>query len=601
MERNEVPQNLKWKTSDIFESDEAWEKEYKAVDELYSAYDFEAAFKGKLGNRDTLLAYFKMQDEMSIRMERLYLYAHMRSDEDVRNSKYTSYAASMGSMISRVFAKISFVEPELTALYESVLKGYVAEAENNPESPFFPYEYSLRQVLQSKAHVLSEGEERIMTLSGDVMGGFQKVFSMLDNADLNLPKASFNGEEIQMSHGMYGMVLHTGTPEERRTWFKKYYEAYIKLIDAITQTYYGNVKKNVFNKTVRKYDSCMAMAMEREDVSPVVYNNLIEAVHNAWPTMHRYIRLHRDAIGLPEQHMYDLYIPLVDNAEIKLPFDEAYNVVIEGLAPLGKDYQELLRRGKEEGWIDVCETEGKRSGAYSTGSYGVHPYVLLNYQPTTNDMFTVAHEMGHSIHTYKSNESQPYAKSNYTIFLAEIASTVNEVLLLKHLYKTTDDKNLKKYLLNYYIDMFRTTLFRQTMFAEFEAIAHDTAEKGTPLTKEVLCDAYYKLNQEYYGDGVIHDEEIAYEWARIPHFYTAFYVYKYATGITSAISIAKRILTEGEPAVKDYFEFLSAGGSTDPVSILKKAGIDLTTKAPFEAAMQEFESTLDELEKLLKE
>ena len=341
--------------------------------------------------------------------------------------------------------------------------------------------------------------------------------------------------------------------------------------------------------------------MDSEDVNPIVYDNLLEAVHNAQPTMHRYIRLHRDTLGLPEQHMYDLYVPLVDNAEIKLPFEEAYNLVIEGLAPLGKDYQDLLRQGKEEGWIDVCETEGKRSGAYSTGVYGIHPYVLLNYQPTTNDMFTIAHEMGHALHTYKSNETQPYAKAGYTIFLAEIASTVNEVLLLKYLYKKTDDKNLKKYLLNYYIDMFRATLFRQTMFAEFEVIAHGKAENGEALTKDNLCEAYYKLNQEYYGDGVVHDKEISYEWARIPHFYNAFYVYKYATGITSAISIVKRILEEGEPAVKDYFTFLSSGGCTDPVSILQKAGVDLTTKAPFEAAMQEFESTLDELEKLLKE
>ena len=594
MERKEVPVELRWKTTDIFETDEAWDAEFKAVESEYTAYDFDA-FKGKLANRATLLEYFKVNDAMSMRIEKLYLYAHMRSDEDVRVAKYTSAMAMMGNLVSKVFARLSFVEPELTTIDEEVLKQYIADPE------FAPYEYRLRTVLASKAHILSEAEEKLLTLGGDVMGGFRTVFSMLDNANLNLPKAMFNGEEVQMSHGMYGLVLHTGTVEERATWFKKYYAAYVNLIDAITQTYYGNVKKNVFYKTVRGYESCKARAMDSEDVNPIVYDNLLEAVHNAQPTMHRYIRLHRDTLGLPEQHMYDLYVPLVENAEIKLPFEEAYNLVIEGLAPLGKDYQDLLRQGKEEGWIDVCETEGKRSGAYSTGVYGIHPYVLLNYQPTTNDMFTIAHEMGHALHTYKSNETQPYAKAGYTIFLAEIASTVNEVLLLKYLYKKTDDKNLKKYLLNYYIDMFRATLFRQTMFAEFEVIAHGKAENGEALTKDNLCEAYYKLNQEYYGDGVVHDKEISYEWARIPHFYNAFYVYKYATGITSAISIVKRILEEGEPAVKDYFTFLSSGGCTDPVSILQKAGVDLTTKAPFEAAMQEFESTLDELEKLLKE
>jgi oligoendopeptidase F len=340
------------------------------------------------------------------------------------------------------------------------------------------------------------------------------------------------------------------------------------------------------------------MAMEGEDVSPVVYNNLISSVHKALPTMHRYISLRKKILGLDEQHMYDIYVPLVADADIKVPFDEAYEIVIKGLAPLGEDYQNLLRRGRDERWIDVYETDGKRSGAYSTGVYETHPFVLLNYQQTTNEIFTIAHEMGHSIHTYKSTSGEPYAKSDYTIFLAEIASTVNEVLLMKYLYRTSEDKQLKKYLLNYYIDMIRTTLFRQTQFAEFEQIAHAKAEGGEPLTKENLCEAYYNLNKQYYGDGIVHDEEIAYEWARIPHFYRSFYVYKYATGIISAISIVKRILSEGEPAVKDYFSFLSGGSCTDPVSILKRAGVDLTTKKPFETAMKEFEDTLNEFEKL---
>ena len=290
---------------------------------------------------------------------------------------------------------------------------------------------------------------------------------------------------------------------------------------------------------------------------------------------------------------------MVANADIKLPFEEAYQLVIDGLAPLGEEYQNLLRRGRNEGWIDVCESEGKRCGAYSAGIYDVHPYVLLNYQETTNDIFTVAHEMGHALHTYKSQETQPYSKADYTIFLAEIASTVNEVLLLKHLYKNTEDKNLKKYLLNYYMDTIRATLFRQAQFAEFEQIAHAKAEAGEALTKESLNEVYYQLNKDYFGDGMVQDEQIAYEWARIPHFYSAFYVYKYATGIISAISIVKRILTEGKPAVDDYFKFLSSGGCTDPVSILKQAGVDLTTDAPFKAAMEEFKNTLEEFKALL--
>ena len=594
MEREEIAENLKWKTSDIFESDEAWEAEYKAVENEYANYDF-SPYKGKLSDKQTLLACFALNDKVSRRIEKLYLYAHLLHDQDVRVSKYTSMNAKIGGLVSKIFAQFSFVEPELTKLDDNLLQSFIADPD------FAAYEYKLRQISKSKAHVLSEAEEKLLALGGDVMREFRGIFSMLDNANLNLPKATFNGEEIQMSHGMYGVILHNGNAVERKEWFEKYYEAYIKLIDAITQTYYANVKKDVFYKTARNYESCMAMAMAGEDVTPKVYENLIEAVQNALPTMHDYIRLRKVAAGLDEQHMYDIYVPLTQNAEIKMPFDKAYDLVVEGLAPLGKDYQELLRKARREGWIDVCENEGKRSGAYSSGVYDTHPYVLLNYQETTNDIFTVAHEMGHALHSYKSNNTQPYSKADYTIFLAEIASTVNEVLLLKHLYKNTEDKNLKKYLLNYYMDMIRATLFRQTQFAQFEQIAHAKAEAGEPLTKDTLCGVYYDLNKAYYGDGIIHDKQISYEWARIPHFYTSFYVYKYATGITSAISIVKRILTEGESAVKDYFEFLSSGGSTDPVSILQKAGVDLTTKAPFEAAMQEFKDTLEEFKALCKE
>ena len=592
MERIEVAENMKWKTSDIFPSDEAWEKEFKDLEATCLNYDV-SVFYGKLHEKETLLKCLKLMDEIERRLEMVYLYAHLRHDEDLRVAKYTSAQARVIGMFSQVFAKVAFVEPELTALDEKTLQSFI----DDPD--FAEYEYRLRKIAKSKAHVLTEKEERLLALASNVMGDFQNVFAMLDNANLNLPTAKLNGEEVQMSHGLYGVVLHSTNREERKEWFEKYYGAYQKLIDAIAQTYASNVKKDVFYKTVRNYDSCMAMAMDGEDVDIKVYETLIETVHAYLPVMHEYISLRKEVLGLDEQCMYDIYAPLVENAEIKLPFDEAYEVVIEGLAPLGQGYQNLLRKGKNEGWIDVCETEGKRSGAYSSGMYDSHPYVLLNYQPTTNDMFTIAHEMGHALHSYKSNEAQPYAKAQYTIFLAEIASTVNEVLLLKHLYKKTDDKNLKKYLLNYYMDTIRATLFRQTQFAEFEQIAHAKAEAGEALTKESLNAVYYDLNKQYFGDGITHNEQIAYEWARIPHFYNSFYVYKYATGIIAAISIVKRILTEGQPAVDDYFKFLSSGGKTDPVTILKQANVDLTSKAPFEAAMEEFRATLEEFKSLL--
>ena len=590
MTRNEIPENLTWNKQDVFANEQAWEEEYKQV-EKYTQFDW-SVYAGKLQDKQTLLSCLRFIDEISRRVEKLYLYAHLHQHEDMRSSDATATLSKITTLASKLFAEFAFVEPELTALDESVLNAFIADKD------FSDYDYRLSRIARDKAHVLSQKEEKLLALAGDVLGDFQSVFSMLDNANLNLPKASLNGEEVQMSHGLYGVALRSSNEAERKEWFTKYYGAYIKLIDAISQTYYSNVKKNVLYKDVRGYGSCLEMALAGEDVDKKVYENLIEATHKALPVMHEYISFRKNALGLEEQHMYDIYMPLVENAEIALPFDKAYDKVIEGLAPLGKDYQALLEKARKERWIDVCENEGKRSGAYSAGTYDApHPYVLLNYQETTNDMFTIAHEMGHALHTYKSTSAQPYAKADYTIFLAEIASTVNEVLLLKHLYKNAKDVQLKKYLLNYYLDTLRATLFRQTQFAEFEQLAHAKVENGEALTKDGLNELYYGLNKKYYGDGLTHDSEIAYEWARIPHFYSAFYVYKYATGIISAVSIVSKILAGEENAVENYFKFLSSGCKTDPVSILKTAGVDLTTSEPFEMAMQEFKNTLEELKK----
>ena len=593
MERKDIPENLRWKLEDLYENQTAWENAYLKAEEAYKNLDL-TPFKGKLGDKKALLECLNYIDALSSEIEKVFLYAHMRHHEDMRNAENSANLSKTIGLYSKLFAEFSFVEPELTSYSDEYLTSLVGDKD------FKAYDYRLQKIIKSKAHVLSAKEEKLLALASDTLGDFQNVFSMLDNANLNLPKAKFNGEEIQMSHGMYGVVMHSGTAEERKEWFEKYYNSYIKLIDAIAQTYYSNVKKNVFYKTVRNYDSCLAMALAGEDVDKKVYDNLIKATHDALPYLHEYIRTRKQVLKLDEQHIYDVFIPLTENAEIKLPFDKAYETVVDGLALLGKEYQALLRKGRADRWIDVCENDGKRNGAYSTSVYEApHPYVLLNYQETTNDVFTIAHEMGHALHTYKSREAQPYSKADYTIFLAEIASTVNEVLLLKHLYKNTTDDNLKKYLLNYYMETIRATLFRQTQFAEFEQLAHEKAEQGEALTKDNLSEIYYNLNKQYYGDGIIHDEQIRYEWARIPHFYSAFYVYKYATGIISAISIVKRIEREGETAVKDYMQFLSAGGSEDPVAILKKAGVDLTTEEPFKVAMQEFADTLTAFKKYI--
>ncbi len=590
MERNEIQEKYKWNTADIFVDDDAWEK---AFAELETQIDF-SAYRNTLNSVENVLTLCIARDKVLDKMNRLYLYASMKHDEDVRVTKYAAYDSKIMALYSKLMTELAFAEPELTALPTETLISF------SKDERLKDYDYMLEQLIKSKAHVLSAAEERILALSSEAVSASSKIFGMLDNADLNLAKASFNGEETQITHGMYGLVLHNGTREEREEWFKKYYEAYIKISNTLAETYSANVKKDVFFKTARNYDSCLQMALSGSDVQPEVYNNLVKTVHDALPLMHRYISLRKQVLGFEEQHMYDIYTPLVEDCDIKMSYDDAYELVVKGLAPLGEEYQELLKKAHDERWIDVYENTGKRSGAYSTGVYGTHPFVLLNYQETTNDIFTIAHEMGHSIHTYKSSAAQPFSKADYTLFVAEIASTCNEVLLLKHLYNNTTDVKLKKYLLNYYMDMIRATLFRQTQFAEFEQIVHERAEKGEPLTKELLCDIYYQLNKDYYGDGIVHDSEIAYEWSRIPHFYRSFYVYQYSTGIISAISIAKRILSMGDKAVEDYFAFLSTGGSMSPVEELKKAGVDLMTQEPFHVAMQEFEDTLNEFESLCR-
>ena len=436
-------------------------------------------------------------------------------------------------------------------------------------------------------------------MSGEILDGFYENFSMIDNLDLPLPEIEWNGETVNLSHGLYGIILHSDNREKRKECYEKYYSAYTSLINTITSVYSGNVKKDVFLSKVYKYNSCLEHALFAEDVDRKVYDNLIKAVDENLPSMHRYIADRKKILGYDKHYFYDIYAPLIQGVNVKYSYDEAYELVIKGLEPLGKEYQALLRKGYEERWLDVEETEGKRNGAYSIGCPDCHPYVLLNYQRTLHEVFTIAHEMGHALHTYFSQQNQPYAKSQYKIFVAEVASTVNETLLLKYMLKEAKDESVKKYLLNYYLDSIRATLHRQTQFAEFESEAHSLAEKGEPLTKEKLCGLYENLNKKYYGEAMEYDYNISCEWARIPHFYRAFYVYKYATGITAAINIVKRILSDGEPAVKDYFEFLSGGGSTDPVSLLKLAGVDLSSTKPFEVAMAEFSETLTEFEKLM--
>lgn len=589
MKRSEVKTEYKWRVEDIFPSDEAWEK---ALAEAEKRINF-SKYSGKLGDRDTLLKFFKEDDEFGKLFDRLAVYASMRHDEDSAVSKYAAYDAKIYSVYTKYATEQAFFMPEMAKQSDEYLKSLV-----NDEK-FADYDYSLKRIIARKPHTVSEGEERLISMAGEVFYNFRETFSMIDNIEVPLPEIEADGKTTKLSHGLYGLLLRSDDREKRKEAYEKYYGAYDSLINTITAAYVGNVKADIFYTRAYKYGSCLERALFAEDVDRKVYDNLLGTVDKNLSVLHRYVADRKKILGYDKLYFYDMYTPLVEGAELKMGYDEAYDFVIKGLAPLGKEYQELLKRGHDERWIDVEETEGKRSGAYSTYAEGVHPYVLLNYQPDLDNIFTVAHEMGHSLHSHFSSSNQPYAKANYKIFVAEVASTVNEVLLLKYMLANNSDAKFKKYLLNFYLDMIRATLFRQTMFAEFEYDAHDAAEKGEPLTKEGLCAMYAEIGKRYYGDAIEHDYNISCEWARIPHFYTAFYVYKYSTGIISAMNIANRILTEGEAAVKDYFKFLSGGSSTDPVSLLRLAGVDLATDKPFDFAMKEFENTLKEFETLM--
>ena len=588
-ERENVPQNLKWKTEDIFATMQDWEDLYQKVSQKL---DF-SAYEGKLNNVETVLECFTKLNEVTLDMNRLAVYAFMKHDEDTRKSEYVALNSRMTTIEIQFSKNTSFILPELTALPVKKLEEFVRDERLKD------YDYTLKGIIKQKPHVLSRETEEILAQGGKVFDGFRQVFVMLDNADFPYPEITVNGEKVRLTHGTYGVMLQSKDRNVRKKAFQAYYKAYIGLINTLTATYVGNVDKDVFLSRARKYGSSLEMAMDNEDVSPKVYKNLLKSVNKNLPLLHRYVRDRKKILGVNTLHMYDIYTPLVENAEISVDYEEAFKIVKKGLAPLGERYQNLLQEAHDNGWIDVEETEGKRSGAYSISVYGLsHPYVLLNYQKTTNEVFTIAHELGHAMHSYHSERNQPQEKADYKIFVAEVASTVNEVLLVKYLLKNTQDKKLKKYLLSYYLDTLKGTLFRQTQFAEFEYIAHDMAEKGIPLTKDSLNDEYLKLNKKYYGRSVVSDPEIAYEWARIPHFYRGFYVYKYATGIISAVSIAERIYNEGETAVKDYFKFLSSGGSDSPVELLKLAGVDLMKTDAFDLCMQSFKNALDEFESI---
>ncbi|MEH7357037.1 oligoendopeptidase F [Priestia megaterium] len=593
--RSEIKVEDTWKLEDIFASDEAWEKEFEEVKALIPKME---KFKGKLGeSAQTLYDALQEQDELTMRVSKLYTYAHMRYDQDTTNSFYQGLNDRIKTLYTQIASALSYVTPEILSIEESKIKQYMAE-----HKELKLYALALDEITRERPHILSESEEALLAQASEVLGSSSNTFGMLNNADLEFPSIKDeNGEEVEITHGRYIRFLESSDRRVREEAFKAVYETYGKFKNTFASTLSGTVKKDNFSARVRHYNSARHSALSTNNIPEEVYDNLVKTVNDNLHLLHRYIDLRKKVLGIEELHMYDLYTPLVKDVKMEVTYEEAKDYILKGLKPLGEDYLNVLKEGFENRWVDVHENKGKRSGAYSSGTYGTNPYILMNWQDNVNNLFTLAHEFGHSVHSYYTRKTQPYPYGDYSIFVAEVASTCNEALLNDYLLKTIDDEKQRLYLLNHYLEGFRGTVFRQTMFAEFEHDVHVRAQNGEPLTPELLTKLYYDLNKKYFGDNLVIDEEIGLEWARIPHFYYNYYVYQYATGFSAAAALSKQILEEGDAAVERYVGFLKSGSSDYPIEVLKKAGVDMTTSQPIEEALAVFEEKLTEMERLLNQ
>lgn len=593
--RSEIKVEDTWKLEDIFASDDAWEKEFEEVKALIPQME---KFKGKLGeSAQTLYDALQEQDELTMRVSKLYTYAHMRYDQDTTNSFYQGLNDRIKTLYTQIASALSYVTPEILSIEESKIKQYMAE-----HKELKLYAHALDEITRERPHILSESEEALLAQASEVLGSSSNTFGMLNNADLEFPSIKDeNGEEVEITHGRYIRFLESSDRRVREEAFKAVYETYGKFKNTFASTLSGTVKKDNFSARVRHYNSARHSALSTNNIPEEVYDNLVKTVNDNLHLLHRYIDLRKKVLGIEELHMYDLYTPLVKDVKMEVTYEEAKDYILKGLKPLGEDYLNVLKEGFENRWVDVHENKGKRSGAYSSGTYGTNPYILMNWQDNVNNLFTLAHEFGHSVHSYYTRKTQPYPYGDYSIFVAEVASTCNEALLNDYLLKTIDDEKKRLYLLNHYLEGFRGTVFRQTMFAEFEHDVHVRAQNGEPLTPELLTKLYYDLNKKYFGDNLVIDEEIGLEWARIPHFYYNYYVYQYATGFSAAAALSKQILEEGNAAVERYVGFLKSGSSDYPIEVLKKAGVDMTTSQPIEEALAVFEEKLTEMERLLNQ
>ena len=593
--RSEVSSEDKWSLEDIYASMDLWEEDYKEVRSLASKL---SEYKGLLNQSSTkLLECLNADAEMNRLFDKVYVYAQMKSHEDTTDAFYQGIADRADSLGTFVSSANSFIVPGVLEIPDETLNEFIDE---NEDLGF--YSTYIEDIRRNKPHVLSAVEEQLLAMAGEMANSPASIYNMINNADIKFPTIiDEKGQEIEVTKGRYIPFMESSDRRVRKDAFDALYSTYKKQINTLASTLSANVKANIFNAKARKYSSAREASLFPDNVPASVYDNLIEAVHNNMHLMHKYVSLRKKMLGVDELHMYDLYTPIINEVKMEIPFEKSVETVKKGLEVLGSQYMSDLKCGLTSSWIDVYENEGKRSGAYSWGCYDSHPYVLLNYTPTVDNMFTLAHEMGHAMHSFYSNSNQEYIYSGYKIFVAEVASTLNEALLMDYLLKNTTDKKEKMYLLNHYMESFRGTVFRQTMFAEFEKIIHEKAEAGESLTAELLSSIYHELNVKYYGPDMVVDDYIDYEWARIPHFYSSFYVYKYATGFSAATSLSQQILNEGEPALEKYLEFLKSGGSDYPLELLKKAGVDMNSPAPVKDALKRFEDILNQFEELVNE
>lgn len=592
--RCEVDQKLTWAIEDLYSSDVLWQEDYEKVKEMLPNA---VEYQGRLSKSgDLLLSFLHLTDEIGMLMERIYVYANQKYHEDTGSAIYQDLSNKANALSVQVNSALSFATPEILSIPEDMITQFKQECEE-----LKLYDFYIKDVMRLKPHILSAETEELLADAGEMADTPGNIFSMFNNADIKFPEIKDeNGETVQITHGRYGQLLESNDRRVRKDAFEGVHATYRSYKNTLAAAFSANVKQEAFFAKARKYSSTLEKALDAANIPTEVYTNLISAVHENFGLMHQYVALRKKLLNLDELHMYDLYTPLIQDVKMEIPFEEAKTIVEKGLEPLGQDYQKILREGYQNRWIDIYENENKRSGAYSWGAFGVHPYVLLNYNDTLNNVFTLAHEMGHAIHSYHSDRTQPFIYAGYKIFVAEVASTCNESLLIDYMLKHTEDKKEKAYLINHFLEKFKGTLYRQTMFAEFEMITHKMVEDGESLTSDALCKIYHDLNVAYYGNDLIVDADIDLEWARIPHFYNAFYVYQYATGYSAAIALSRRILNEGKPAVDDYIKFLSSGSSNYPIELLKAAGVDMSTKEPVNLALELFKELLDQMEELLK-